>query len=161
MIAHKRIILVGPGASGKDYMRKVLESRGFKYAVSYTTRPARPGEVEGKDYYFLTQEECQMMKDNQEFYEAIDFNGWTYGTSNRQFYNDDVFIMTPSGLSHLSPEDRKSSFVIFFDIDETIRKERLEQRVMPGHSVEARLQADRELFEGFNDYDLRITNPDF
>lgn len=161
MIAHKRIILVGPGASGKDYMRKVLESRGFKYAVSYTTRPARPGEVEGKDYYFLTQEECQRMKDNQEFYEAIDFNGWTYGTSNRQFYNDDVFIMTPSGLSHLSPEDRKSSFVIFFDIDETIRKERLEQRVMPGHSVEARLQADRELFEGFNDYDLRITNPDF
>lgn len=161
MIAHKRIILVGPGASGKDYMRKVLESRGFKYAVSYTTRPARPGEVEGKDYYFLTQEECQRMKDNQEFYEAIDFNGWTYGTSNRQFYNDDVFIMTPSGLSHLKPEDRKSSFVIFFDIDETIRKERLEQRVMPGHSVEARLQADRELFEGFNDYDLRITNPDF
>jgi len=158
---HKRIILVGPGASGKDHMRKNLESRGFKYAVSYTTRPARPSEVEGKDYYFLTQEECQAMKEMGEFYEAIDFNGWTYGTSNAQFNNDDVFIMTPSGLSHLSPEDRKNSFVIFFDIDEAIRKERLEARVMPGHSVEARLQADRELFEGFNNYDLRITNPDF
>lgn len=161
MNTHKRIILVGPGASGKDYMRKNLESRGFKYAVSYTTRPARPGEVEGKDYYFLTQEECQEMKRTNAFYEAIDFNGWTYGTSNTQFYSDDVFIMTPSGLSHLSPEDRKNSFVIFFDIDEAIRKERLEARVMPGHSVDARLQADRELFEGFNDYDLKITNPDF
>lgn len=161
MVTHKRIILVGPGASGKDHMRKILESRGFKYAVSYTTRPARPGEVEGKDYYFLTADECQKMKDNQEFYEAIDFNGWTYGTSITQFYHDDVFIMTPSGLSHLSPEDRKNSFVIFFNIAEDIRKERLEARVMPGHSVEARLQADRELFEGFTDFDLQITNPDF
>lgn len=161
MIAHKRIILVGPGASGKDHMRKVLESRGFKYAVSYTTRPARPGEVEGQDYYFLSTEKCRSMQVAGEFYELISFNGWSYATSKQQFYNDDVFIMTPSGLSHLSPKDRKNSFVIFFDIDETIRKERLEQRVMPGHSVEARLQADRELFEGFNDYDLRITNPDF
>jgi guanylate kinase len=161
MIAHKRIILVGPGASGKDHMRKVLESRGFKYAVSYTTRPARPGEVEGKDYYFLSPEICRSMQAGGKFYELIDFNGWSYGTTNEQFQTDDIFIMTPTGLSHLSAEERKTSFVIFFDIDETIRKERLEQRVMPGHSVEARLQADRELFEGFNDYDLRITNPDF
>jgi len=161
MIEHKRIILVGPGASGKDHMRKRLEDRGFKYAVSYTTRPARPGEVEGKDYYFLTSEKCRAMQAASEFYEVINFNGWSYGTSNHQFHNDDVFIMTPSGLSHLNPEDRKNSFVIFFDIDETIRKERLEQRVMPGHSVEARLQADRDLFQGFNDYDLKITNPDF
>lgn len=161
MIEHKRIILVGPGASGKDHMRKRLEDRGFKYAVSYTTRPARPGEVEGKDYYFLDGEQCRAMQAGGKFYEVINFNGWSYGTSNHQFHNDDVFIMTPSGLSHLNPEDRKNSFVIFFDIDETIRKERLEQRVMPGHSVEARLQADRELFQGFNDYDLKITNPDF
>lgn len=161
MFRHKRIILVGPGASGKDHMRKLLESRGFRYAVSYTTRPPRPGEVEGKDYYFITQEECQRMKDNLEFYEAIDFNGWTYGTSNRQFYNDDVFIMTPSGLSHLKPEDRLTSLVIYFDIPEDIRKTRLENRVMPGHTVEARLQADRELFEGYIDFDVKITDPNY
>lgn len=143
---HKRIILAGPGASGKDHMRKLLESKGFKYAVSYTTRPPRPGEVDGKDYFFLSQEQCQSMKDNDEFYEAIDFNGWTYGTSNKQFYEDDVFIMTPSGIAHIKPEDRNTSFIMYFDIDETIRKERLEARVMPGHSVEARLQADRDLF---------------
>lgn len=161
MIKHKRIILVGPGASGKDHMRKRLEDRGFKYAVSYTTRPARPGEVEGKDYYFLTSEKCRSMQAGREFYELIDFNNWSYGTTKEQFEKDDVFIMTPSGLSHLDPEDRKNSFVIFFDIDETIRKERLEQRTMPGHTVEERLQADRDLFQGFIDYDLKITNSDF
>lgn len=158
---HKRIILAGPGASGKDHMRKLLEARGFKYAVSYTTRPPRPGEVEGKDYFFLSQEQCQSMKDNDEFYEAIDFNGWTYGTSKKQFYEDDVFIMTPSGIAHIKPEDRKNSFIIYFEIDESIRKQRLENRVMPGHSVEARLQADRDLFEGFTDFDIKITDPNF
>lgn len=156
-----RIILVGPGASGKDFMRKRLEERGMTYAVSYTTRPPRPGEEDGKDYFFLSQAQCQAMQDEDEFYEVIDFNGWSYGTTLKQFYRDDVFIMTPSGLSHLSKEDRAKSFVIFFDIDEEIRRQRLGERVMPGHTVEARLQADRELFAGFSDYDLKITNPNF
>ena len=156
-----RIILVGPGASGKDFMRKRLEERGMTYAVSYTTRPPRPGEENGKDYFFLSQAQCQAMQDEDEFYEVIDFNGWSYGTTLKQFYRDDVFIMTPSGLSHLSKEDRAKSFVIFFDIDEEIRRQRLGERVMPGHTVDARLQADRELFDGFSDYDLKITNPNF
>lgn len=158
---HKRIILAGPGASGKDHMRKLLENRGFKYAVSYTTRPPRPGEMDARDYFFLTESECQHMKDNGEFYEAIDFNGWTYGTSMKQFYEDDVFIMTPSGIEHIKPEDRKNCFIIYFDIDEEIRKDRLSSRIMPGHSVEARLQADRDLFEGFTDFDIKITDPNF
>jgi hypothetical protein len=50
---------------------------------------------------------------------------------------------------------------MFFDIEESIRRERLENRVMPGHSVEARLQADRELFNGFTNYDVRISDPNF
>lgn len=158
---HKRIILVGQGASGKDHMRKLLESRGFKYAVSYTTRPPRPGEVEGKDYFFISPEECQRMKDNGEFYEVIDFNGWSYGTSMKQFYEDDVFIMTPSGIAHIKPEDRKNCFIIAFNIDESIRRDRLEARVMPGHSVEARLEADRRDFENFTDFDIVITDPNF
>ena len=114
-----RIILAGPGASGKDFMRKRLEERGMTYAVSYTTRPPRPGEVDGQDYFFLSQAECQQMIDAGKFYEVIDFNGWTYGTTIEQFYRDDVFIMTPSGLSHLSSEDRAKSFVIFLILQKT------------------------------------------
>jgi guanylate kinase len=158
---HKRIILAGPGASGKDHMRKLLEQRGFNYAVSYTTRPPRPNEIDGRDYFFLTESICQSMKAANEFYEAIDFNGWTYGTSMKQFYEDDVFIMTPSGIAHIKPEDRKNCFIMYFDIAEEIRKDRLSARIMPGHSVDARLQADRELFEGFIDFDIKITDPNF
>lgn len=161
MKEHKRIILVGHGGSGKDTARKRMEANGFVYAVSYTTRPPREGEVDGKDYIFISPEEADRMKAAGEFYECIEFNGWNYGTTKEQFYRDDVFIMTPGGISHIKPEDRKTSLIMFFDVDETIRRKRLFDREMPGDSVERRILADRNDFSNFKDYDIRVTNPDF
>jgi guanylate kinase len=158
---HKRIILVGRAASGKDHIRKKLEDRGFKYAVSYTTRPPRTSEVDGKDYIFISEEVAQKMIQNDEFYEYVEFNGWLYGTSREQFETDDVFIMTPTGLSHIDEVSRKQSFVIFIDIAEDVRRQRMLARDMPGDSVERRLEADRLDFENFSNYDIRITNHDF
>ena len=158
---HKRIILVGRAASGKDHIRKKFESRGFKYAVSYTTRPPREGEVDGQDYIFISPEKAQAMIKNEEFYEYVEFNGWIYGTTKDQFDEDDVFIMTPSGLAHVDEDSRKKSFVIFIDIDEEVRRQRMTARDMPGDSVERRLEADRKDFENFTNYDIRITNHDF
>jgi guanylate kinase len=156
-----RIILVGKAASGKDYMRKKFESRGFRYAVSYTTRPPRPNEVEGKDYLFVSEDQFQKMIENDEWYEWVSFNGWKYGTSKKQFLEDDLFIMTPTGASHIKPEDRKDSFIIFLDMPKEKRKDRLLERVMPGDSVDRRIEADELDFKDFNNYDVRITNDDF
>jgi guanylate kinase len=51
----KRLIWVGKGGSGKDHARKISENIiGAKYAVSYTSRPPREGEVEGVDKTFCT-----------------------------------------------------------------------------------------------------------
>ncbi len=158
---HKRIILVGRAASGKDYIRKKFEARGFRYAVSYTTRPPREGEIDGVDYLFISQAEAQAMIKNDEFYEYVEFNGWIYGTSRDQFDEDHVFIMTPTGLAHLDEDSRKKSFVIFIDIAEEIRRERMALRNMPGDSVDRRIEADRLDFENFTNYDIKITNPDF
>ena len=158
---HKRIILVGKAASGKENLRKRFESRGFKYAVSYTTRPPREGEVDGKDYFFITDEEASKMVESNMFYEYVYFNGWLYGTTVQQFYNDDLFIMTPAGISHIKPEDRVSSFIIYIDIYLFIRKKRLADRMMPGDTLTRRIEADELDFMEFNDYDLRITNEDF
>ena len=158
---HKRIILVGKAASGKDYLRKKYESRGFKYAVSYTTRPPREGEVDGKDYFFITEEQSIKMVESGMFYEYVYFNGWLYGTTVEQFYMDDLFIMTPAGISHIKPEDRVSSFIIYTDIDMSTRMTRLANRNMPGDSMDRRIKADEVDFASFNDYDLRITNADF
>jgi guanylate kinase len=157
----KRIILCGPGASGKDHLRKRLESLGYTYALSYTTRPKRPNEIAGTDYRFITEPEAQAMISAGDFYEWVRFNEWIYGTTVEQFRTKTLFIMTPRGLAHLKPQDRAESLIIFIDIPENIRRERLTNREMPGDTVERRLEADRLDFSDFTDYDIRITNSDF
>jgi guanylate kinase len=158
---HKRTIIVGKAASGKDHLRKIFESRGFKYAVTYTTRPPRDGEINGKDYNFITNDDAENLINSGFFYEHVMFNGWVYGTSVSQFHTDDLFVMTPSGVSRIKPEDRKNSFIIYVDIDKDTRKERLSIRNMPGDNMDRRINADELDFAEFTDYDLRITNPDF
>lgn len=157
----KRIIICGHAASGKDHLRKRLESRGYQYALSYTTRPPRDNETPETDYRFVTEAQAQEMIREGGFYEWVRFNNWIYGTSKEQFETKNLFIMTPRGLQHLKPDDRKQSLIIFIDIAEEIRYARLLAREMPGDSVERRMEADRLDFLDFNDYDIRITNPDF
>jgi guanylate kinase len=157
-----RIILCGKAASGKDHLRKTLEGRGFRYGVSYTTRPPRKGEIDGKDYFFLEENEFQTLVEQGFFYEHVTFNGWYYGTSKEQwFVNDDVFIMTPTGISKLHAADRKSSFIIYIDIPTEIRRERLMERNDNSDSIERRLEADDRDFENFTDYDIKITDHNF
>lgn len=158
---HKRIVLVGKAGSGKDFLRQKFENRGFKYAVSYTTRPPREGEVNGKDYYFISEDEAKVLIESNFFYEYVIFNGWIYGTSLTQFNQDDLFIMTPEGISRIKPEDREKCFIIYLDIPTSIRIKRLGKRDMPGDSVRRRIEADELDFDDFIDYDLRITNSDF
>ena len=64
-----KIAIVGPGASGKDYLRKKMQDRGLVFGVSCTTRPAREGEIHGKDYYYLTEEgiQAQRIKSKKNF----------------------------------------------------------------------------------------------
>lgn len=157
-----RIILVGKAAAGKDHLRKILEGRGFKYGVSYTTRPPRPGEIDGRDYYFLEENEFRSLIEQGFFYEYVTFNGWFYGTSKEQwFQTDDVFIMTPSGVGKLHAADRKHSFIIYIDVPVEIRRQRLQERNDNNDSIERRIQADEKDFESFNDFDIRITDHNF
>jgi guanylate kinase len=153
-----KIVIVGRGGSGKDFLRKKFESRGFRYCVSHTSRPIREGEVEGKDYKFT---DVQFFSDNlPEFYEIDEFNGWKYGTLVKDFQDSNLFIMTPRGVNHIKPEDRKNCFVIFIDPDkDTIRKRLLERR--DADSADRRIEADDKDFFGFSNYDMRVTNHDF
>ena len=158
---HKRIILVGRAASGKDYLRAKFIDRGFTPSISMTTRPPRPHEINGKDYIFISEEDATRMIENDEFYEYVRFNGWLYGTTKQQFNEDDIFIMTPAGISKIKPEDRAKCFIIFIDIPSDIIRERLTLRIMPGDTLDRRLKSDDLDFNGFTDYDIRVNNPNF
>ena len=158
----KRIILCGCAASGKDYARKIIETNtDAKYQTSYTSRPPRAGEVNGKDYHFMDQEEFAMLIDENFWYEFVTFNGCYYGTSKEQLKNGKLFIMTQHGISLVTPEDRKESIVVYFDIDEVIRRERLITRKDKDDTIERRLKADHNDFNDFKDFDIRITEAEF
>ena len=51
------IVLIGRSGSGKSSIQKCLEKNGYEKVVMSTTRPKRDGEIEGGDYYFLSNEE--------------------------------------------------------------------------------------------------------
>ena len=157
-----KIILVGKAAAGKDHMRKILQGRGFKYGVSYTTRPKREGEIDGEDYYFVTEDEFIKGIATDLWYEWVQFNGWYYGTTVKQFNEEcNLFIMTPKGISHINSVDRKKCTIIYLDMSDTVRAARLSERGDNNDSIERRMYHDDIDFKDFKDYDLIINNSNF
>lgn len=150
-----KIIIVGPGGSGKDFLRKKFTSRGFSYGVSFTSRPPREGEIEGIDYFFRDEDFFEQNKEI--FLEIQKFNGWFYGISKGEFEAKDIFILSPSGLKCLSKKDRERSMVIYLNPDIEIRRERINQR-NDADSTERRMIADDKDFFEFSDYDMLIQN---
>ena len=76
------IIISAPSGAGKTTLAKrLLQMSSFAYSVSFTTRPPRKNEIEGVDYYFLSNEEFQKMVDDGKFVEWARVHGQLYGTS--------------------------------------------------------------------------------
>ena len=75
-------VISGPSGAGKGTLIKGLLERSDRYvvAVSATTRPRRPGEEEGREYYFLGDDEFQRRVDAGEFLEYVAYAGGRYGT---------------------------------------------------------------------------------
>lgn len=79
----KLIILSGPSGVGKGSVRLGLINRpelNLYYSVSMTTRPIRPGEVEGRDYFFVTKDYFLAMLEKDGFLEWNNFVNNYYGT---------------------------------------------------------------------------------
>ncbi len=83
MSQRKGILLVvsGPSGSGKTTLCRRLADEGeASYSVSCTTRSARPGEINGRDYHFLSRDEFITKRDAGEFLECAEVHGNLYGT---------------------------------------------------------------------------------
>ncbi len=75
-------VVSAPSGAGKStIIRRVMASDGqLRFSVSCTTRPSRPGEVDGRDYHFLEDEVFQEHVDAGDFLEHARFSGNQYGT---------------------------------------------------------------------------------
>ena len=80
------LVLSAPSGGGKTTIaRKLLEQRSdVGYSISCTTRKPRPGEVTGRDYFFLTPEEFRTRREKGEFAESAEVHGNWYGTLRRE-----------------------------------------------------------------------------
>lgn len=160
MNEYKRICLVGEAASGKTWLCEQMIEAGYNFPLSYTTRPQRDSEVNGQHYHFRNRTTFEEMITNNLMYEYVEFRGWLYGRTNEDFYNGNLLIMTPAGISQMSEKDLDESFIIYIDIAEDIRRDRLDVR-LDSDNVERRLNADFEDFKDFEDFNYRVTNPEF
>ncbi|MHB0984947.1 MAG: guanylate kinase [Sulfuricella sp.] len=76
-------IVTAPSGAGKTSLVKALleHDKQIKLSVSYTTRPPRPGETDGKDYHFVTEQKFMEMLERGDFLESALVYGNRYGTS--------------------------------------------------------------------------------
>ena len=75
-------VITGPSGAGKGTLiKRLVERRGdLEVAVSATTRPQRPGEQSGREYWFLSEDEFVARIEAGEFLEHVEFVGGRYGT---------------------------------------------------------------------------------
>lgn len=76
------IVFTGPSGVGKGTLLRALRDRypALQLSISATTRSPRPGEVDGKDYYFVSRDQFQAMVERGELLEWAEFAGNFYGT---------------------------------------------------------------------------------
>jgi guanylate kinase len=79
------LVLSGPGGVGKSTVAKKLREAGdFWVSVSFTTRTPRINEVEGRDYFFVSDQKFSQMISDDKFLEWAEFAGNRYGTPQQQ-----------------------------------------------------------------------------
>ncbi|HEW91954.1 MAG TPA: guanylate kinase [Thermotogaceae bacterium] len=78
-------VISGPSGAGKTtILKEILRNvDNLTFSVSYTTRPKRPNEREGADYFFVTEEQFKDLIEKDEFVEWALVHGYYYGTSKK------------------------------------------------------------------------------
>jgi guanylate kinase len=155
----KRVILTGKACCGKTHLKERFISNGYTPSISYTTRPMRDNELDGRDYNFISKDEFKNMIEEGKFLEWEYFKKEYYGTPIDT--DGTILIMSTDGIKQIPKEIRSQHLVIFLDIPREILIERMMKRGWSESEIRERFDEDDIKFDGFVDYDLRITNSDF
>lgn len=139
------ILILGPSGSGKNTVLNKLIESGFQPCVTYTTRKPRKGEVDGKDYYFITKQEFLNLMEKGYFAEQTIYAGNYYGTPKAALNKDVVNIVDPNGFNKLK---LYSNFIVsvFVETNESNRILRMVSRGDKPEEIYQRLEVDNELF---------------
>ena len=165
------IIFAAPSGSGKSSLiSKIIEQSDNKVqlSVSATTRPARKGEINGKDYFFISNEEFINLQEENAFIESAEVHGYMYGTL-KSYVNEKVnegvqviLDIDVQGFNQIrnSLQNYVSIFIIPPSFEEL--KERLFTRGLDSKEViENRLINAKKELEYASSFDYVVLNDDF
>ena len=159
-------VISGPSGAGKSTLcRRVLDnSEGLEFSVSHTTRKKRKGEVEGKDYYFVSQEEFKSLMKENGLAEWAVVHGHYYGTSKRELEKkgaegDLLLDIDTQGAQQIKEKYKKAVFIFimpphFLDLKKRLRTRGQESSV----SVQKRLEVARKEIRSYHQFDYVVIN---
>jgi guanylate kinase len=164
------LVMSSPSGAGKTTLsRRLLDAdSGITMSVSVTTRKARPGEVDGRDYFFITKQRFAEMRDRGELLEYAEVFGNLYGTPRQPVDlalakgRDVLFDIDWQGTQQLAQameDDLVRLFILPPSVD--VLQDRLISRAQDTMTVVAKrmAEASREISH-WPEYDYVIVNAD-
>ena len=156
------LIITGPSGVGKNTIIDALSKKlDFNFSVSHTTRPKRVSEVNGKDYYFISNEEFQNMINNNELVEFEDYGGFAYGTSRKELNQDGLVILDLEVNGATKLLNNNNDFIgLFIDIDDKELINRLKNRGHNSEFINKRMELASKQRKYKDMYHYKIENVD-
>ena len=164
-------VLSSPSGAGKTSLsKKILElDDEISLSISFTTRPARPGENDGEDYFFVDNKIFGNMRDNNEFLEYAKVFDYYYGTPKKPILDalingkDVLFDIDWQGTQQLMNESKNDLVKVFVlppSVEELER--RLKERKQDDDEIiHKRMSRASDEMSHYAEYDYILVNDDF
>jgi guanylate kinase len=164
------IVLSSPSGAGKSSISRMLlaADREVTMSVSATTRPKRPGEIDGVDYHFIDDDEFRRMIDAGEFVEWAHVFGYRYGTPKAPVKDalrrgrDILFDIDWQGARQLEPDFGEHLVTIFLlppsmaELDHRLRSRGTD----PKHVIADRMRRAADEIDHWAEYEYVLVNRD-
>ena len=163
-------VVSAPSGAGKTTLcRAVMDSlENVRHSISYTTRPPRPGELDGRDYYFVAEARFREMINAGDFAEWAEVHSNFYGTSRRVLDGmlgegiDVILDIDTQGAKQIKTKYGQSVFIFVMPPSIEILEERLRNRRSDREDeIKKRMLRARDEIRDYVMYDYVIVNRDF
>ncbi len=164
------VVVSAPSGAGKTSLCDHVAAKlpGVTHSVSHTTRPPRPAEVEGKDYYFVDEPTFREMVAQGEFAEWAEVHGHLYGTSRRVLAahfaagRDVLLDIDTQGAAILRKTYPDGVFVFIVPPSWTALEDRLRRRHSDSdEEIRVRLNTARKEVRHYREYGYVLINDEF
>ncbi len=163
-------VVSAPSGAGKTSLCKAITDslENLTHSISYATRKPRPGEIDGRDYYFVSPKRFQEMIDANDFAEWAEVHSNLYGTSRRVLDEmiikgiDVILDIDTQGAKQIKEKYSAAVFIFIMPPSLDILEERLRNRKSDHEEeIKKRMRRAREEIKDFKMYDYIIVNREF